>query len=138
MLSVHRASQVRCAIGDEEASLDEARRDWYICTRCGCYVCPRCYELFRRSGQQMCPGTLSLGAEEHSPHFTRFLPRAVTGTLGITDQSTQQTQPTSRSTVVILGDVPRRREPTRGGRVVILGDVEREEEPEQAGDEDAR
>ena len=134
-MSIRRASQVRCAIGDEEASIEEARREWYICTQCGCYVCPRCYEMFRRSGQQVCPGTLSRGAEEHQPHFTRFLPHQAE-TRGLPPQPAQQlqTHPT-RPSVVILGDVTGDREQSRKrGRVIILGDVEREEGME--GDEE--
>jgi hypothetical protein len=129
-LSVHGAAQVKCAICDETVTLEVARQDWWICTSCGSYLCPRCHTLFTRSGDEICPGTIVRGAEPHPPHLTRFLaPR--TNPEPLTDQE--------GSSVVILDDIPRRPTPKTGGRVIILGDREPEEEREtqELDDEDA-
>ncbi|MFX1474765.1 MAG: hypothetical protein ACFFCO_04700 [Promethearchaeota archaeon] len=130
-MSVHGAAQVKCAVCDDAVSLEAARQDWWICTSCGSYLCPRCYTLFTRSGDDICPGTIVRGAEPHPPHLTRFLaPR------------TNPEPPTHQgeSSVVILEDIPRRPPPRTGGRVIILGDrepKEEEHETQQVDEEDA-
>jgi hypothetical protein len=110
------ATQMTCAICDIQVALRVARRDWWLCTICGSFVCPRCYTIFQESGQEFCPGTIVRGVEQHSPHFTRFLAPQTAAT-----QSAEE-----ESTVILLGDVRRRTSPPLGGRVIILEDVEPE------------
>jgi hypothetical protein len=130
-MSVHGATQMKCAICDEQVSLEIARQEWWICTICSSYVCPRCYSLFRESPQDTCPGTISRAIEAHTPHFTRFLGRR---------RINNQSQTEQRTSVVILGDVPRNQRPPRPrrGKVIIL--EEESGEPgttSPQGDEDA-
>lgn len=126
-MSVH-ATQMTCAVCDNQVALRVARRDWWLCTTCGSFVCPRCYGIFRESGQEFCPGTIVRGVEQHPPHFTRFLSPRTTTTPPVEDQST----------VVILEDVRRRTPPPKGGRVIILDDVEpeRNNDDHSAGEDD--
>lgn len=126
-MSVH-ATQMTCAICDSQVTLRIARRDWWLCTTCGSFVCPRCYVIFRESGQEFCPGTIVRGVEQHPPHFTRFLARRTTSTPPVEE----------RSTVVILGDVRRRTQPPLGGRVIILEDIDPEikTNDQSTGDDD--
>lgn len=126
-MSVHHTAQVKCAICDETVSLESARQDWWICTSCGSYMCPRCYTLFTRSGDEICPGTIVRGAEPHPPHLTRFLaPRA----------NPEPSRQDGNSSVVILDDAPRRPTPKPGGRVIFLEDKEPEEDRETTTQED--
>ncbi|MFX1562816.1 MAG: hypothetical protein ACFFDP_05875 [Promethearchaeota archaeon] len=110
------ATQMTCAICDSQVALRIARREWWLCTTCGSFVCPRCYIIFQESGQEFCPGTIVRGVEPHPPHFTRFLARRTAATHPVEE----------RSTVVILEDVRRRTPPPLGGRVIILDDSESE------------
>jgi hypothetical protein len=114
-MSVHGASQMKCLACANQVSLDEARREWWICTTCGSYMCPNCRSIFLETGQRTCPGTIVRGVEPHSPHFTRFLgPRG----------NSEDAQHELHSTVVILGDVPRNQPQSLGGRVIILDNEE--------------
>lgn len=129
-MSVRGAAQVKCAICDDSGSLEVAHQDWWICTSCGSYLCPRCHTLFTRSGDEICPGTIVRGAEPHPPHLTRFL----------SPRTNPEQEHQGGSSVRILEDVPHRPIPKPGGRVVILGDVEpgeEERETQQPDDEDA-
>ncbi len=130
-MSVYGAAQIKCAICDEQVSLEVARQEWWICTICSSYVCPRCYSLFRHSPQDTCPGTISRVIEVHTPHFTRFLGRR---------RIEQQSQPEQRTTVVMLGDVPRnKRQPKpQRGKVIILEEESSESDSNShQGDDDA-
>ncbi|MFX1319099.1 MAG: hypothetical protein ACFE9D_04485 [Promethearchaeota archaeon] len=126
-MSVHGASQMRCAACATQVSLENARSQWWICTVCGSYVCPSCRALFLESGQDTCPGAIVRGSEAHSPHFTRFLgPRL---------ESESQPAETRRP-VRILGDVSRHSPQPPGGKVVILSDeegIESSSEADQVG-----
>lgn len=118
-MSVHGASHMKCVACANQASLDEARREWWICTTCGSYMCPNCRSLFLETGQGACPGTIVLGVESHPPHFTRFLgPRE--------ERAELPSEPSS--TVVILGDVRRNQPRSPSGRVIILDDDEAQDD----------
>lgn len=122
-MSVHGASQMKCAACDSLTSLQEARSHWWICTICGSYICPSCRALFLETGQGTCPGAIVRGGEPHSPHFTRFLgPR----------EPVEDPEPEPPSTVTILSDVPRSRPQQSGGKVVILPDKDRPESESNA------
>lgn len=121
-MSVHGASHMKCIACANQVSLDEARREWWICTTCGSYMCPNCRSLFLETGQGTCPGTIVRGVESHPPHFTRFLgPR----------EEPEVVPPESRSTVVILEDVRRNQSHSPGGRVIILDDDEPQDETDE-------
>jgi hypothetical protein len=129
-MSVHGASQMRCAGCATHKSLENARSQWWICTVCGSYICPSCRALFLESDQGICPGAIVRGSEAHSPHFTRFL-----GPRGESESQSIETQ----SSVRILGDVSRQSVQPSGGKVVILPDEEGTEshaEADQAGQDD--
>ena len=130
-MSVHHAAQVKCVICDDTVSLENARQDWWICTSCGSYMCPRCHTLFTQSGDEICPGTIVRGVEPHPPHLSRFLaPRP----------NPEPSRPNGSSSVVILNDVPRRPRSQSGGRVIFLEDrepTEEEQETTSPEDEDA-
>lgn len=125
-MSIHGASQMRCAACATQVSLENARSRWWICTICGSYICPSCRAIFLESGQGTCPGAIVRGGEAHSPHFTRFLgPRL--------DLESQPTE--IQTSVRILGDVPRRSPQPLGGKVVILPEEEGIESRSEADQE---
>ena len=123
-MSVHGASHMKCVACDAQASVTEARSQWWICTTCGSYMCPSCRALYLESDQGTCPGTIVRGVEAHPPHFTRFLgPRR------------EEAPPTdTQSTVVLLDEILRHSTPQSKGRVIILEDAD-EKENETNGQE---
>jgi hypothetical protein len=114
---------MKCVACANQVSLDKARREWWICTTCGSYMCPNCRLLFLETSQGACPGTIVRGVESHPPHFTRFLGPRV---------EPEETQPEPRSTVVILRDVRRNQSGSPCGRVIILDE---DEDPGEVDDE---
>ena len=117
---------MKCVACDTQASVIEARSQWWICTTCGSYICPSCRALFLETSQGTCPGTIARGVDAHPPHFTRFLgPR----------RDTEEPESNARSTVVLLGDVRRRSAPSPSGRVIILDDDDTESHSETDGPE---
>jgi len=116
-MSIHGASHIKCVACDSQASVTEARSQWWICTTCGSYICQSCRALYLETRQGTCPGTIARGVDAHPPHFTRFLRLR---------RETEETESSAHSTVVLLGDVPRQPTPPTSARVIILDDDDAE------------
>ena len=125
-MSVHGASHMKCVACDAQASVTEARSQWWICTTCGSYICPSCRALYLETSQGTCPGTIARGVEDHPPHFTRFLGPP---------PDREEAESNAQSTVVLLGNVRRRTAPSTRGRVLILDDDNTESYSETDGPE---
>ncbi|MFW9934645.1 MAG: hypothetical protein ACFFDU_03825 [Candidatus Thorarchaeota archaeon] len=118
-MSIHRASHIKCVACDSQATLEEARSQWWICTSCGSYICASCRALLLEAGEDICPGAIARGTEAHAPHFSRFLgPR----------READNSDSNRGSKVVFLGDVRRKPQHTPEGRVIIFDDDEAQSE----------
>ena len=117
---------MKCVACDTQASVSEARSQWWICTTCGSYICPSCHALYIETSQGTCPGTIARGVDTHPPHFTRFLgPR----------RDVEERDANSRPSVVLLEDVHRQPTSPTSGRVIILEDDDAEQKSETNGQE---